>query len=455
MDLQVHRPAGAKAVPAKYRKVLTPWSVQGNLNPPVIERASGSFFFDDHGKRYLDLTSGYVAVSLGHGHPKVVEAIQRQAEKLCWTASSYFNEVRADYAETLSRLSPWPSEGARTHFASGGAEANDDMVKIARLITRRPKVLSAYRSYHGSTIGGSALTGVDRWRDPLPNIPGIVRFFAPYPYRSPFHANTPAEETERALDHVERILSHEGASNVAAIMLEPMTGSSGLVVYPPGYLQGLRAICNRYGILLVFDEVMTGFGRVGKAFAAIRFGVEPDLLSFAKGASSSYTPLGGVLVRERLASFFDAELFDVGHTHAGHVLAVAGGLAALKVYEEEGLFERAIEIEGWLQEGLGALQKRHPEVVGDVRGAGALFGLELVSDAEKKTPLVAWHHPGGSGPMKHFYGSLLEQGVHAYGRYNVVLIAPPLTISRSDLDLGFEALDKALGVLESISPSHE
>lgn len=446
MDLQIHR-ATDEAAPAKYRKVLTPWAVQGGLNPPIIERGAGSFFFDDRGKRYLDLTSGYVAVSLGHGHPKVVEAIQRQAEKLCWTASSYFNEVRADYAEALSRISPWPGEGARVHLASGGAEANDDMVKIARLVTRRPKILSAYRSYHGSTIGGSALTGVDRWRDPFPNIPGIVRFFAPYPYRSPFHASTEAEETARALDHVERILLHEGAANVAAIMLEPMTGSSGLVVYPPGYLEGLRAICDRHGILLAFDEVMTGFGRVGKAFASIRFGVAPDLLSFAKGASASYTPLGGVLVRERIAGFFDAELFDVGHTHAGHVLAVAGGLAALQVYEEEGLFERAIAIEAWLREGLGALQLKHGHVLGDVRGAGALFGLELVSDPDARIPLVDWHHPGGSGPIRRFYAELLDRGVHAYGRYNIILVAPPLTISREELALGFDALDGALAAL--------
>ncbi|MGQ3032103.1 MAG: aminotransferase class III-fold pyridoxal phosphate-dependent enzyme, partial [Ferrovibrionaceae bacterium] len=391
---------------------------------------------------YLDLTSGYVAVSLGHGHPKVVAAIQAQAERLCWVASSYFNDVRARYAQALSAISPW-AEGARVHFASGGAEANDDAIKIARLVTRRPKVLSAYRSYHGSTIGGSALTGVDRWRDPMPNLPGIVRFFAPYPYRSPFHTDDPATETARALDHVNRILSHEGPQNVAAIMIEPVTGSSGLVVYPDGYLAGLRDICDRHGILLVFDEVMTGFGRVGRAFAAVRLGVVPDMLTFAKGASASYTPLGGVLVREGVAQFFDETLFDVGHTHAGHVLAVAGGLAALEVYQEEGLFDRAIEIEGWLREGLGELQRRHP-VLGDVRGLGALFGLELVADRQSREPLVAWHDPAGSGAMKAFFGTLLARGVHAYGRYNIVLVAPPLTISRDELQIGLEALDAGL-----------
>ncbi len=444
MDLKIQTDAATPADPAN-RHVLVPWAVQGGLNPPNIVRAKGSWFYDDRDRPYLDLTSGYVAVSLGHGHPKVVAAIQAQAERLCWVASGYFNDVRARYAQALSAISPW-AEGARVHFASGGAEANDDAIKIARLVTRRPKVLSAYRSYHGSTIGGSALTGVDRWRDPMPNLPGIVRFFAPYPYRSPFHTEDGPTETARALDHVRRILSHEGPQNVAAIMIEPVTGSSGLVVYPDGYLTGLREICDRHGILLIFDEVMTGFGRVGRAFAAQRLGVAPDLLSFAKGASASYTPLGGVLVREGIAQFFDENLFDVGHTHAGHVLAVAGGLAALEVYQEEGLFERAIEIEGWLREGLGALQRRH-EVLGDVRGLGALFGLELVRDRQSREPLVAWHDPAGSGVMKTFFGTLLSRGVHAYGRYNMVLVAPPLTISRDELHIGLDALDAGLAAV--------
>lgn len=445
MDLKIHGQANDD-LPDAYRRVLVPWAVQGGLNPPVITHAKGCYFYDRHGKRYLDLTSGYVAVSLGHGHPKVVQAIQAQAERMCWVASSYFNDVRAEYAELLNSVSPW-QEGLRVHFACGGAEANDDAVKIARLVTRRPKVLTAYRSYHGGTIGASAMTGVDRWRDPFPSLPGMVKFFAPYPYRSPFFTRDAAEETRRALDHLERVLSHEGAQNVAAILLEPMTGSSGVVVYPPGYLEGVRALCDRHGILLIYDEIMTGFGRTGAAFAATRLGVSPDLMSFAKGASSSYTPLGGVLVRETVARHFDTELFDVGHTHAGHVLAVAGGLAALKVYIEEGLFERALEIEGWLRTGLGELQARHP-CVGEVRGLGAQFGLELVSDRSTREPLVQWHHPGGSTPMKAFYGELLSRGVHAYGRYNVVIVTPPLVISRSELDEGLEALDGALMALE-------
>lgn len=445
MDLRIHGQAN-EAVDPSFRKVLVPWAVQGGLNPPVITHAKGCHFHDANGKRYLDLTSGYVAVSLGHGHPKVVQAIQAQAERMCWVASSYFNDVRAEYAALLETVSPWP-EGLRVHFACGGAEANDDAVRIARLVTRRAKVLTAYRSYHGGTIAASAMTGIDRWRDPFPALPGTVKFFAPYRYRSPFHTADPAEETRRALDHLARVLSHEGAQNVAAILMEPMTGSSGVVVYPPGYLEGVRALCDQHGILLVFDEVMTGFGRTGAPFCAQRVGVQPDLISFAKGASGSYTPLGGVLVRERVARHFDSHLFDVGHTHAGHVLSVAGGLAALKVYLEEGLFERARQIEAWLREGLGELAGRHA-CIGDIRGMGALFGIELVRDRDSREPLVDWHDPGGSLPMKAFYGELMARGVHAYGRYNVVIVAPPLVISRAELDEGLAGLDAALTALE-------
>ncbi|WP_394830530.1 aminotransferase class III-fold pyridoxal phosphate-dependent enzyme [Pendulispora rubella] len=433
--------------------VLVPWSVQAGLNPPTVVRAQGSFFFDADGKRYLDWTSGSVCVPLGHGHPKVVEAIRRQADRLCWTPSGFFNDLRSRYAEALSRISPW-AEGARVHFTTGGAEANDDLVKVARMVTGRPKVLCAYRAYHGNNLGSAALSGVDRWRDRFsgPCGPGgVVRFLAPYPYRSPFYADTPELETERALAHLETVLSHEGAANVAAILVEPVTGSSGLVVYPKGYLAGLRRLCDEHGILLAFDEVMTGFGRVGKSFASVRLGVTPDLFSFAKGASSSYVPLGGILVREGVARFFDREYFDVGHTHAGHVLAVATGLATLEVYEEEGLFERAILLENWLRQDLTELQGRHPNLVGDVRGLGALFGMELVRDGAGKTPLVAWHHPTPPAAMQAFYRALLARGVYAYGRYNIPLIAPPLNISRQELDLGFEALDAALSEVESLN----
>jgi taurine--2-oxoglutarate transaminase len=357
----------------------------------------------------------------------------------------YANDVRAEYASELVRIAPW-DEGARVHFTSGGAEANDDAVKIARLATGRTKVLSSYRSYHGGTIGSSSLTGVDRHRDPLPGVTGFLHFFTPYLYRSPFHATSEPEEVARALDHLERVLLHEGAETVAAIVLEPFVGSSAVTALPPDYLAGVRDLAAQNGILLVFDEVMSGFGRVGDAFAAVRLGVAPDLIVFAKGASSGYAPLGGVLVREELAATFDRRLFDVGHTHAGHVLAVATGRAALRAYLAEGLFQRAYEIESWLRRGLEELQKRH-ELIGEVRGLGALFGLELVRDRDSREPLVAWHDGFGLTSMRRFYDRLLDAGVHAYGRYNIVLVAPPLTVTEEELAEGLSVLDGALGEL--------
>ncbi|MDY7103742.1 MAG: aminotransferase class III-fold pyridoxal phosphate-dependent enzyme [Actinomycetota bacterium] len=425
-----------------------PWSRQDRDSGPRITGASGGFLHDEDGGRLLDLASGFVCVSLGHGQPDVIDAICRQARRLCWAPSSAGNDVRDTYAQRLAAIAPWP-EGARVHFGCGGGESNDDAVRIARQLTGRPKVLSAYRSYHGATVGAGGLTGVDRWRDPLPAPSGLVKFTAPFPYRSPFHTDDPATEAARALEHLRTIVSHEGAANIAAIVVEPVSGSSGLVVPPDGYLQGVRELCDETGILLVFDEVMTGFGRVGTPFAATRLGVAPDLLTFAKGASSSYVPLSGVLVREGLAARFDDRLFDVGHTHAGHVLAVAAGLAALDVYERDGLFERASEIERWLRVGLGELAARHP-VVGDVRGLGALFALDLVADPETRAPLVAWHEPEPSAAMARFHAALRARGVHTYGRYHLVMVAPPLTISRDELAFGLDALDAALDGLDDV-----
>jgi len=427
------------------RYVLTPWSAQASLNPPVIVRGEGSYLVDREGKRYLDLTSGLVAVNLGHGHPKVVQAIQDQAQTLCYAPPSFFHDKRALLAARLSELSPWP-EGARVFFTPSGTEANEDAIKMVRHLTGRFKILAAYRSFHGSTHGSSALTGENRRFSAEPAIPGVVHFFAPYPYRSPFYASDPEEEVVRALDHLERVLLHEDPSRVAAIFLEPVVGSNGVIVYPQGYLEGVRRIADRYGILLVFDEVMTGFGRLGAPFAAQRLGVAPDLITFAKGVTSAYVPLGGVLVREGLAKRFDQEVLWAGHTYAGHPLAVAAGLAAVEAYLEEGLFERAHRLEGLLREGLRALYEKHP-FIGDVRGLGAFFALELVKDRATKEPLSPWHAPL-SPAVQALLRALLREGVYVVAKHNILLIAPPLTIKEAELEAGFQALGRALRGLE-------
>src|SRR5690606_20908763 len=326
-----------------------------------------------------------------------------------------------------------------------GGEANEDAVKMARMITGRKKVLVSYRSFHGSAPGAGSLTGEDRRWANEPGMPGVVRFFAPYPYNSPFFTDDPDEETRRALQHLEDVISFEGAKNIAALLIEPVVGSNGVVVYPDGYLKGLRDITARHGIVLVFDEVMTGFGRTGDTFAAIRFDVTPDMITFAKGVASAYVPLGGVLVRERLASYFDDNALMCGHTYSGHPLGMAAGLATVKAMQSEGLFQRAKDLEPQLRDGLSAVADRHP-VVGDVRGVGAFFALEFVKDRTTKEPLVPWYG-GDNAPVTKLTVALREHGVYAFGRYNVLLVTPPLTISNEDLAYGIEGLDKALDVL--------
>jgi len=437
-------------IQAKHAKhVLTPWVAQGGLAAPVVVRGEGSYVYDADGKRYLDLGSGLIAVNLGHSHPKVVKAMQEQAATLCYAAPSLFHDKRAELAEELSAISPWGAsgEGCRTFFTTAGAEANDDVVRLARTLTGRHKILTAYRSFHGSSGTSIMLTGEDRRWGGEPGAHSIMRFFAPYPYRSPFHATTPAEESSRAIEHLERILMHEDPKRVAAILIEPVVGSNGVIVYPEGYLPALRALTEKHGILLVADEVMTGFGRTGAAFASTRFGIVPDMLTFAKGVTSAYVPLGGVMMRERLASTFDTKALPCGHTYSGHPMCVSTGLAVVRAYREEGLYTRGTEIETWLREGLGRIAEKH-RTVGEVRGVGAFFALELVKDRAGREPLVPWHGEG-PGVMKSLFAELRKRGVYTFGKYNCVMVAPPLTVKKAELDEGLAALDEALGAFEA------
>ncbi|MBV8221935.1 MAG: aminotransferase class III-fold pyridoxal phosphate-dependent enzyme, partial [Candidatus Eremiobacteraeota bacterium] len=370
------------------RHVLTPWVAQGNRRPPTIERGEGCYLYDDRGKRYLDFSSGLVAVNLGHGHAGLAQAIGEQAARLGYASPTFGNEKRAALAQAIAELGPWEGEG-RIFFTTGGGEANEDAVKFARVLTGRHKVLTAYRSFHGSAPGAGTLTGENRRWPNDPGIPGVVRFFAPFPYRSPFFTRDPDEERVRAIAHLDEIVRYEGGDRIAALLIEPVVGSNGVIVPPPGYLAGLRALCDEFGIILILDEVMTGFGRTGAAFGAQRFDVVPDMITFAKGVTSAYAPLGGVLVRESLARTYDTKPLGTGHTYSGHPLAMAAALGAIAAYQEGGYFERGRLIEQWLRTKLGALKEKYA-LIGDVRGAGAFFALEFVADRERRTPLVAW-----------------------------------------------------------------
>src|ERR1700736_6655593 len=336
--------AAGDALKTKHaRYVLTPWMAQGNLQPPVIVRGEGIYLYDEDGNRYADLTSGLIAVNLGHGHPAVRAAMHEQVDRLCFSPPSWFNDARAELGEALVRLAPWGDEGGRVFFTTSGASANEDAIKFARAVSGRTKVLTAYRSFHGSGAGSATLTGENRrwYNEPSNVMPGVVHFWAPYPYRSPFFTADPAEETRRALQHLADTVAAENPDQVAAILIEPVIGSNGVIVFPPGYLAGLRALCDAHGILLIFDEVMTGFGRAGAAFGGERFGVVPDAITFAKGVTSGYVPLGGVLLRERFACTWDTRPLPAGHTYSGHPLAMATGVATLQAYRDGDLYARA------------------------------------------------------------------------------------------------------------------
>lgn len=411
---------------------------------PTIVRAQGIAMYDADGKRYIDASSGLVAVNLGHGHPRVVAAMKAQIDRVCYVPPSLFNDRRAELADRLIGLAPW-SEGGRVFFTPCGTTANEDAVKIARAVSGRAKVMTQYRSFHGSSMGASALTGENRRWATEPTISGVVRFFGPYPYRSPFQTHDAGEELRRALAHVRDVMLAEDPARIAALLIEPVVGSNGVITYPPGYLAGLRALCDEFGILLIFDEVMTGFGRLGAAFGATRYGVAPDMMTFAKGVTSAMVPLGGVMVRESVAAFFDERPLWLGHTYSGHPLAMATGIACIDAYLDEKLFERAAAMEAKLQGQLEALKRKH-EIIGDVRGHGAFHAIEFVSDRDARTPLVPWQG-ATQGVMPVLFAGLRKRGAYAFGRYNILHIAPPLIATDDDLAEISAAIDGAIGDL--------
>lgn len=427
---------------AAHRHFLMPWSPQSRHSPPVIVRALGSHLFDQDERKYLDFASGWICANLGHGNRHVLDAIREQSERLCYASPYLTVDVRAEFSQALCELAPW-SGGARVHFTTGGSDANDDAVRFARKLTGRNKVLAAYRSFHGDTTGSAALTGGNRRWNAGSSVPtAVVRFFAPYPYRSPFHTDDPREEVARALDHLERIVCQENPADIAAIIIEPVLGSDGLVVYPEGYLKGVRRLADKIGALLIHDEVMTGFGRTGDDFASRRLGVEPDMITFAKGVTAAYVPLGGVLMQERLAVQFDERSLPAGHTYSGYPIGMAAGLGALKAYREGGLFRRGLEIEHWLREDLEKLKDEIP-VIGDVRGIGAFFGVELVKDQETKKPVVEWQGPS-QGVMGEFAQALLDAGLWLYVKFSLCVFAPPLTITREEITEGLNVYSETL-----------
>jgi taurine--2-oxoglutarate transaminase len=428
--------ARAKQLDRDY--VFHSWSAQAGLDLPVIAGGSGATVWDHAGNRMLDFASQLVNVNIGHQHPAVVKAIQEQAAQLATIGPATANLTRGLAAERI--IGKAPDGFAKVFFTNGGADANENAIRMARLHTGRDTVLSTYRSYHGNT--GAAIVATGDWRR-MPNqyARGHAHFFGPYLYRSEFWATTPEEESERALHHLERVIQSEGATTIAAILLESVPGTAGILVPPPGYLAGVRALCDRYGIILILDEVMCGFGRTGRWFAFQGYDVVPDLITFAKGVNSGYVPVGGVIISDAISATFDDRVFPGGLTYSGHPLAAASIVASIDAMESEGIVDNARRIgSDVIGPGLEELALRHP-LIGEVRGEGVFWAIELVSDRATREPVPA----AVIGKLK---TELTSRGLAPFAADNRIHVVPPCVVTGDEATRALAIYDEALTSVE-------
>ncbi len=424
------------------------WSAQARVKPIPVTQAKGVYFWDAQGKRYLDFNSMVMCVNIGHGNERVIEAIVKQARELPFAGPGMATRPRAALGRLLSEILP---QGlTRYLYTLGGADANENAIKLARGYTGRFKILSRYRSYHGASFGAMAVTGDPRRTTWEPSVmPGTVHFLDPYRYRSTFHRTNPriseAEFCQDYLNHLEEIIQYERPETIAGILIESVTGTNGVIVPPQGYMQGVRQLCDRYGIVMICDEVMSGFGRTGRWFAVDHWDVKPDILTMAKGLTSGYAPLGAVAMREEIAAAFNEREYVGGLTYNGHPISLAAACAVIEVMQADGLVEKSAQMGQVMGEMLAELVERHPSV-GEVRNIG-LFGIvELVRDQKTREPMAPFN--GGSAEMTALRKALLDNGLFAYTHWHTVLIIPPLIITQEQLQEGFAILDRALDVTD-------
>lgn len=439
IDTQQTSMTGDEMVALTKRHTLFEWSAQSKVEPIPVAGAKGSWFWTPEGKRYLDFNSQLMCTNIGHGHPKVVEAIKRQAETLAYANPFMATEARARLGAKLAEITPGDID--TFFFTNGGAEANENAIKLARLVTGRQKILARYRSYHGATAGAISLTGDPRRWAAEPGIPGVVRVMDPY------HGIARGwDTTEQALANLEETIQLEGPNTIAAFILETVTGTNGILVPPDGYLAGVREICDRYGILMIADEVMAGFGRTGRWFAIDHWNVVPDLMTMAKGLTSAYVQLGALGMRRKYAEHFTNNVFYGGLTYNSHPLACATALATIDVYESEGLIERAAQMGDVMRGHLEDLAAKHPSV-GAVRNIG-LFGIvELVRNRDTMEPMAPFN--GTSDEMAALGRRFRDEGLYTLVRWNYFFTNPPLVISTDELATGFEIIDRALEITDA------
>ncbi len=436
-------------LPLSKEHVFWTWSAQAKVNPIPVKRAKGVYFWDVDDKRYLDFNSMTMCVNIGHGDERVIEAIIEQARALPYSAPSMTNKVRALASQMVAEISPG-AQLTKVLFTLGGADANENAIKLARGYTGRYKILTRYRSYHGATAGAMAATGDPRrvaWEPML--MPGVVHFLDPYRYRSTFHRSSPnisdEDFTRDYLNHLEEIIQYEAPETIAAILMESVTGTNGIIVPPDGYMQGVRALCDKYDLLMIADEVMSGFGRTGKWFAVDHWNVVPDLMTMAKGLTSAYAPLGAVAMKPEIAAHFDETAYKAGLTYTSHPISLAAAIANITVIREDKIVEHAAAMGPVLKRMLTDLGEAHPSV-GEVRSIG-LFGiLELVRNRETKEPMAPWN--SSSPEMTAFKKYCFDHGLFLDVHWHTALIIPPLIISEEQLAEGFKVLDEALEITD-------
>jgi taurine--2-oxoglutarate transaminase len=425
---------------------LHSWSVQGKLNPMVVSKADGIYFWDASGKKYYDMSSQLVNLNIGYNNKKVIEAIKKQAETLAYIAPSFALDVRSELAQKIVEIAP--DNMGKVFFTMAGADANENAIKIAKLYTGRTKIFSRYRSYHGSSYGAANLTGEPRRYACEPGIPGFVKFFDPYLYRAGIEFKSEEEASRYYVDKLREQIVYEGPASVAAVVMETVTGSNGIIIPPKGYLPGVRKICDDYGIVMICDEVMAGFGRTGEWFAVNNFGVKPDIISFAKGITCGYAPLGGDIVSKEIAAYFDDHLLSCGLTYSAHPISCAAGLATLEVYKEEHLLENTKAMGKVLAAELEKLKAKHKSV-GDVRCIGLFSAVELIKNTKTKEALV----PYGCDPekiMPKLIRMLEEKGFYTYSHENCIFVAPPLIIKEHEILEAMALLDDVLGYADTL-----
>jgi taurine---2-oxoglutarate transaminase len=420
------------------------WSAQGKVNPIPVEKAKGVYFWDTEGKRYLDFNSMTMCVNAGHGNERIIRAMVDQLNHLVYAAPGMATRPRAELGKLLTEVTPSGLEVFL--FTLGGADANENAIKLARAFTGRYKILARYRSYHGATAGAMALTGDPRrhaWEPAL--MPGVVHFLDPYRYRSTFHRTNPdiseRDFSQDYLNHLEEIILYEGPDTIAAILLESVTGTNGIIIPPNGYMEGVRSLCDRHGILLIADEVMSGFGRTGRWFGVDHWKITPDLMTMAKGLTSAYAPLGAVGMRQEIADHFHDRVFQGGLTYNAHPVSLAAAIANIKVLREDHLIENAHTMGLRLHQLLTDLGEQHP-AIGEVRNIGLFGAIELVKNRKTKEPLAPFN--GTSPEMTALKKAIQEAGLYLYAHWNILLIIPPLIITQSELEEGIEIIDQAL-----------